>query len=287
MYTHALRFAVPSFVLAIAIAAASASAAVTPSQVEVPLLSEQPTIDGKISAAEKAACVAIPLQRTASIDPARHATTAYVGVTLRGLYVGFVAEDSDLSSLVGADTAKNGAVFQDDSVQVFVSPTLDVIADGYYHFAINAFGVTYSSNLMERSPVADWQAATSRASSTTGTQTGGGAWEAEIFIPLSAINAPDELPGWRANFARYRPARGSESAETSAWMDTGVSLFNYRKFGYLKMPRLVPAPAGTRIGDDQPAQTTTTAEGLRISPTAAPATEDAAATMAVSQPVTP
>lgn len=287
MLTFALRLKFYACITTLAIAAASAHGAITPSQVEVPLLNEEPVIDGKLTPAEKAACAAISLQRTASLEPATYKTTVYVGVTMKGLYVGFVAEDTDLSLLTGAETPKNGAVFQDDSVQVFVSPTLDVMADAYYHFAVNAYGVSYSSNLMERAPVANWQVATSKGEATTGSQTGSGAWEAEFFIPLRAINAPDELPGWRANFARYRPARGSQVAETSAWMDTGVSLFNYRKFGYLKMPRLVPAPAQSVTPDSAPAQTTTTAEGVRISPTAAPASADALSTMAVSQPINP
>jgi len=216
-------------------------------QLSVKLADEAPVIDGKVTPAEQKQADSLDLTKIGGLDRPKFATKVYISATLKGLYVGFVATEPRMDTVITSTTEENGAVFEDDSVQVLITPTLDTAADSYYHFAVNADGVRYSNHLISGEIVQNWTSAVARAPN---------GWQAEFFIPLDAIGAPDELPYWRGNFARVRPARGNEAAETSAWINPGISLHNYKKFGYITMPRFVPeAPGAT-----PPPYTTSTVE---------------------------
>lgn len=206
-------------------------------QVTIPLTNTKPEIDGTVSATEKQNAASVDLIKVGGLDKPRFPTKVYTAATYDGLYVGFVAEEPHTDNLVTSTTQENGAVFDDDSVQILISPTLDTAADSYYHFAVNANGVRYSNYLLTGDTLNDWQTSVARGKTS---------WEAEFFIPLDTIKAPDELPYWRANFARHKPVNGDTPAETTAWVNPGISLHNYKKFGYMTMPRFVPpAPGAT------------------------------------------
>lgn len=205
-------------------------------QVNIPLIEQKPTVDGRVSASEQAAAEPIQLTKIGGLDRPRFQTQVFVSATLDGIYVGFIAEDPRPDAAVTSTTEENGAVFDDDSVQVLLTPTLETSADSYYHFAVNPDGTRYSNHLITGETVENWESAVSKSANS---------WQAEFFIPLNSIDAPAELPHWRGNFARNRPARTNEDAETSVWVNPGISLHNYKRFGYLTMPRFVgPAPEG-------------------------------------------
>lgn len=205
-------------------------------QLKVPLNADAPKIDGVVSAEEQSHAASVDLGPAGTLQKPRHNTKVYVSGTLDGLYVGFIADDPNPSADITSATEENGAVFNDDSVQILITPTLDTSADAYYHFAVNPSGVRYSTYLLTGDSVSNWKSATSKTATN---------WQAEFFIPLDSIKAPQELPYWRVNFARYYPARGSETEETSAWVNPGAVLHNYKRFGYMTMPRFVPAaPTG-------------------------------------------
>lgn len=250
----------PVILALIASAPMTAQAQSSP-QMTVPIVTDAPVIDGKVTPEEQASAHEVTLQKVASLDKPRFATKVFVEATLEGLYIGFIAEDPAIDSLVSNTETENGAVFNDDSVQVLITPTLDTAADAYYHFAVNPDGTRYSSHIIERENVQGWKSAVSKVASNEDSSGKIGHWEAEFFIPLKSIKAPDELPVWRANFARYRAARADQPAETTAWVDPGISLHNYKKFGYLTMPRFVPeAPGGgSTIADSTSTDVTTTA----------------------------
>jgi len=216
-------------------------------QLSVKLADEAPVIDGTVSPSEQNQADAVELTRIGGLDRPKFATKVYVSATLKGLYVGFIATEPSMESVITSTTEENGAVFDDDSLQVLITPTLDTAADSYYHFAVNTDGVRYSNHLISGEVVQNWSSAVSKVPQ---------GWQAEFFIPLESISAPDELPYWRGNFARVRPARGNEPAETSAWINPGISLHNYKKFGYITMPRFVPAAPGAT----PPPYTTSTVE---------------------------
>ncbi len=219
-------------------------------QLTVPM-AEPPVIDGNVTAEEKGRSVSASLAQVGGLDKqVLYPTEMFVSVTVSGLYVGFISEEPTLDSIITNATRENGAVFNDDSVQVFLTPTMDTAADAYYHFAINPAGIRYSNHLITRETVSGWQSAVTKGEKK---------WQAEFFIPLASINAASELPMWRANFARVRPSRGNQPEEISAWVNPGVSLHNYKKFGYLTVPRFIPpAPAALSTQTATPVAIVTT-----------------------------
>lgn len=207
-------------------------------QVTVPMHDTPPIIDGKISPEERKAAAAMDMTKIGALEKPRYPTQVYTMATVDGIYFAFDVTEPDMDTLVTSTTQNNGAVFQDDSVQVLLTPTLDTSPDNYFHFAVNPEGIYYSNDLSTGEFVTDWKTAV--------TKTGVG-WQAEFFIPLTAIRAPYELPHWRANFARVRPARAGQPEEISAWVNSGISLHNYKRFGYLTTPRFVgPAPESNK-----------------------------------------
>src|SRR5687768_15402653 len=58
-----------------------------------------------------------------------------------------------------------------------------------------------------------------------------------MFIPYAALGGENDVPYWRLNLARERPARPGENGETSAWINPGASLHNYKRFGFLQFTR--------------------------------------------------
>ncbi|MCX7597255.1 MAG: hypothetical protein N2512_00080 [Armatimonadetes bacterium] len=91
-----------------------------------------------------------------------------------------------------ADRLRDGAVWEDDAVEVFLQPPS---VSGYYHFVVNAAGQQYDArieNVFEASWDAQWEAATGRD---------GDGWVVEIKIPFSVLGG--EPSGvWRVNFGR-------------------------------------------------------------------------------------
>lgn len=235
-------------------------------QMTVPLAPQSPVIDGKVTAAEQAGAVSAPMVPVGGLNAQlKYPTQVYVSATISGLYVGFIVEEPIMDALVTNAARDNEAVFNDDSVQVLITPTLDTAADAYYNFAINPRGIKYSNHLITGDVPAGWQAAASKADA---------GWQAEFFLPLASINAPAELPMWRANFARVRPARADQPEEISAWVNPGISLHNYKRFGYLTVPRFVPpAPTGSTRNTGPLDLVTTTVQQRSIPATTIPAPE--------------
>lgn len=289
MYNHA-RFAIAVAITSLFIAPATATTS-SMFRLEVPVMQTVPVIDGKVSQQEISQTVHAPLQIINSREKPKNATTVHVGATRQGLYVAFRADETNMDSLTGANTQPGGAVAQDDSVQVLITPEPEVTVDQYYHFAVNPYGASYGRYIQGGTVTHGWEA---RASINDRNNAKTGAWEAEFFIPLKSINSPEGRPTWRANFARYRPARLEEPAETSAWYNPGISLFNYKRFGFLGMPNFVSGQrANTASNPTSPApnttaQTTGTATATMTTPTLTTTTATASQTtdtMPVSVPL--
>jgi hypothetical protein len=223
-----------------ALQASSANAA---SIVDLPLLQRQFRVDGKVTPDEVNGAAVIDLTAMGDLAKPKNPTKVYAIVTPAALYMGFVCDDAAPKSLVAKETRTNGPVFVDDSIELFFTPNTEGNKYNYYHFAVNAAGVTYSANMEDDTPVLNWECA------VRPTEKG---WEAEMLIPLSTVSATTYMSYWRANVARNRVARETEAAEKSVWVDPGTTMHNFRKFGYLKLPRseqpgyrsAVDAPAG-------------------------------------------
>jgi len=203
--------------------------------VNVPVVQQQPILDGKVSPQEQSLSAKVSMTVVGSLDKPKYPTTAYTFLTPQGVYVGYVCEEPAPDKLVTAAQNENDAVFQDDSVQLFVAPDREANNTNYFHFAVNANGVKYSTNMGDDSPVAGWLAAAAKGEKN---------WSAEMFIPFTSLEARTEVPYWRVNFARERPERSSDKKEITAWINPGASLHNYKRFGFFQIAnRIPPAPS--------------------------------------------
>lgn len=213
-------------------------------------------VDGKITPAEKSASKLISLSKIGTREVPSNKTDVHVAATDKGLYFGFVCSSPSENYRIKSAKA-NDAVFEDESVQIFITPNQDATTDNYFHFAVNPRGHVYSNRAANNKPLANWDAKV-----TSDTKS----WIAEIFIPLSAIDAPLNQPYWRANVARNAHCEGEE-AEVSAWVNPAIlfgsdqttstasaelSLHNYKRFGFFTVPSFIPPPPG----DNQTTATT-------------------------------
>jgi hypothetical protein len=203
----------------------------------LPVFERSATIDGKISPEEIANIAGTTMTLQGSLDKPKLSTTFYTYATPKYIYAAFDCQEPQPDKLVTNARRENGAVFMDDSVQFFICPSQEANRTNYYHFSVNAAGQRYSLNMANDQPVNGWQSAVQRTAK---------GWSAEITIPLTMIKASADSQFWRANAARFRPAKGSEAEETSVWVDTGTTLHNFRRFGYL---RLLPVPFPELAGD--------------------------------------
>jgi hypothetical protein len=218
--------------------------------VDLPVMPREVAIDGRITKQEIDGAGVTSLTLLGSLDRAKHATDAYLFVNDSGLYVGFDCKDPKPDSLV-TKTKEGSGVFEDDSVELYVAPAKEATRNNYFHFAVNAANVAYSSNLATEIPVDRWEHAASR------TEDG---WQVEMFIPLASLGGSTDLSHWRGNLARNYPTRPGGQEEQSSWANTGITLHNYKRFGFFRLiqtpfpeiadlTRPTPAPGRTAMPD--------------------------------------
>jgi hypothetical protein len=191
----------------------------------VPRTDRELRIDGLVTPRERSACSMTTLTAAGTMRRPRHETTIYACATGSALYLGFVCDDPVPQALVTSVTQENGPVMTDDSVEAIICPALIGERDNYFHFAMNAAGVRYSWDARFDRPVEGWQG---KASVTPA------GWEAEFLIPFQSVRGRTDISHWRGNFERNRPARPHEPAEVSVWVDPGMTIHNYRSFGFLR-----------------------------------------------------
>ncbi|HHV61304.1 MAG TPA: family 10 glycosylhydrolase [Firmicutes bacterium] len=125
---------------------------------------------------------------------AREQTWVAVCYDDSNLYIAFRMAD-DRPDLIGASiTSRDGPVFYDDSVEVFLDTAHT--HSFYYHFAVNLFGTQYDSySRIGPSWNGTWRA---------GAATTGSGWSAEMAIPLAEVAKSPPVAGtiWGVNFNR-------------------------------------------------------------------------------------
>ncbi|NLC59369.1 MAG: hypothetical protein GX774_21230 [Armatimonadetes bacterium] len=154
--------------------------------------------------------------------PAEEQTTVYVTYDQRHLYVAFECLESQMDRLAASVTERDGPVFRDDVVELFLDPNRDRFT--YYQFAVNARGTRFDlkGDAAGGNPRWDapWNAAVAR---------GDDRWWAELAIPFSSLDLHLEKTGstWGINFAREQQPKG----EVSVWSFTGGAFARPDRFG--------------------------------------------------------
>ncbi len=151
----------------------------------------------------------------------RARTVALVATDGEALCVGVRCDEPEMGSLRRKDVRPDdGTVFGGDAIEVFLSPRR--AGADYFHFGVNAFGVTYESRGLSS---VDWNGAWSAAVAREQQ-----AWTAEIRIPFTSLPLTDADDTWRFNVCRDRSPQGGE---WSSWAPVVTGFHDAARFGLL------------------------------------------------------
>lgn len=161
-------------------------------------------------------------------------TSFMAGYDNDNLYIAFQCHDDDLVNNV---TMKDGPVYSDDAVEVFI----DVAGTGvhYYEFEVNPINTVFDAHIEfgEQIDFADaikWNCAGLK----TAVDTNAGGWSVEMKIPFAALGVmrPAKRSIWRINFYRIdiNPGRASRYL---AWSSTKNWFHEPQLFGTIMFGR--------------------------------------------------
>jgi hypothetical protein len=243
-------------------AAAEAAAQNLP-VIDIPLLDPAPVVDGTITDAEWQGATRLP--DFVAMDGSRgltQRTACRVGRTAQGLFVAFQCYDQDVANVGRRITERDGAVWTDDCVELFLDPTGG--RQEPLHFIVNAAGAQYDERGADPAWDRYWVARTAVAP---------GLWMAEFHIPFAALDlsagkAP--APAWAGNFYREFPGRNGVPQELSGWSPTFSNFAAAAHFGSLRgievpgsrytlAPEIAVQAPGRWFSGDNPVTVTLTA----------------------------
>jgi len=167
-----------------------------------------PTIDGVIATSEWHTSSRLE-PFVDNVDAGRHValTEVLLGHDDEALYLAFRCHEPLMDRLVAANVERDGALWNDDCVEIF----LDVDSDRstYVHLIANANGAQYDALGEDPTWNCSWSAAAKREDN---------AWTVEVAIPFQELGVEDIESGevWLANFCRER----KPVDELSCWSKT-------------------------------------------------------------------
>jgi len=143
------------------------------------------------------------------------------------LYIALRCHEPEMAKLVAKVTQRDGPVFGDDSVEVFLQP--DPASPDYLHFATNALGTRFDERVFEVGWNPEWKVAAARD---------GEGWSVEMQILFAGLGlTPQTQETWGLNLCRTRPREGGP--EHSQWSCTYMGFHTPARFG-----RLIGLPRG-------------------------------------------
>lgn len=140
------------------------------------------------------------------------------------LWVRFRCESAGAAPLKAEVTERDGPVWRDDSVEMLIRPPGE--RSSLYHFIVNAQGVRFDAEVLDKSWDATWTAETSIDAD---------GWSAVMAIPFAAFKpVPPPRAGdvWRMNFCRNSPS--GEASHRSIWSPTIGSLQSPQYYGQVE-----------------------------------------------------
>jgi hypothetical protein len=136
------------------------------------------------------------------------------------IYLAVECHESQVQKLIMKHRPHDGAVWEDDDVEIFLDINLD--RTSYYHFAINPVGAVYDSSSIEG---AVWNPMWQKKAVITNN-----GWSIELAIPFRSLglSVPNEGEIWGVNICRTR--RGGKF-EYSVWSPTYTGFHDPQHFG--------------------------------------------------------
>ena len=173
-----------------------------------PRLKEAPVIDGRLDdTAWRGALVLDGFEELGSGSHAKNQTRVRLGFGDKALFVAFECLEPNIEGLRHLDREHDGAVWDDDCVELMIDP--EPWEPGtQYHLIANALGQQYDGNERGQKwdPDGGWRSVTAEHADK---------WAVEIEVPFKAlgVKAPSRGHVWRMNFMRENYA----SPENSTW----------------------------------------------------------------------
>ncbi len=204
------------------------------------LVAKGPPIDGTLRSPLWARCRPLVLGDCTSDRPGPLKTIARVLFSPSHLFVAFECEEPDTANLRAEVTRRDGPVWQDDCVEVFVSGDPRV---GFFHFAVNPRATLLDAH---RRPGAREDTTWNSSAAVKTSVEKGKRWVATLAVPLKELGAYlGDNQTWVANFNRTRPARGGRPAAEWSWAVMGSNDFHQsRYYGRLTGVSIRPGPSG-------------------------------------------
>ena len=181
-------------------------------------VAQPPTLDGAVTAEEYGGAPAnrdfVDFKgRSLPIHPCRFV----VAYDDRALYVGVVADESEPGGLQNRPWPRDGEIWRDDYLDLFVDATFD--KSTYHQFASNIRGDQYDA--VGGPDRGTWGEVGWNATWQSAGRIGDGQFSMEFVIPFEALGVAAPEPGetWGLNVCRGRWPHGkvSGSMERTAW----------------------------------------------------------------------
>lgn len=185
---------------------------------KVPRINSAIIVDGKLDEGAWQTAETAALGRTTDGSHAKVGATVKVFHDGSTLYIGFSCPEPAMADLSATVTDRDGRVYDDDSVEVFLAP--NAIGMPYYHFVVGAAGGVWDDRSGGKAWNEKWASGVSREAAS---------WTAEIAIPFSSLNAAP-AGNWRANFTRNRQPGGPSYV---TWSVTYGNYHNPDRYGSL------------------------------------------------------
>ncbi len=176
------------------------------------MIEKGPPIDGTLDSPIWASCPPLVLGECTSEKAGPAATTARVLFGPTHLYVAWECAEADTDSLKQAPTQRDGQVWADDCVELFVTGDT---REGYFHFAVNPRGALFDA----RSTAAKKDDASydSGAAVKAAVQKGSG-WTVTMSVPLKELGAyVGANQTWVMNLNRTKPGPGPQALAEWSW----------------------------------------------------------------------
>lgn len=193
---------------------------------EMAFLGEKKSV--KLPLQTQAPPVELDFVENRSGEKAGEPTRAIIQAEHDAIVLHLIADDSQANRLRATVTERDGSVWEDDVIEVFLTPRRG--SGSSYHLLVNPAG-TLTDLIHEPGGKTDlsWD---SRATVTTKRSSQG--WEATVRIPYASLGLQDPpKPGdvWALNLTRSR--RSTSPEEDSAWSPTFGLFYRPERFGEL------------------------------------------------------
>ncbi|MFA0744664.1 MAG: hypothetical protein LASZOEIN_001459 [Candidatus Fervidibacter sp.] len=156
------------------------------------------------------------------------------------LFVLFVCEEPNPKAMKRTVRRRDGEVWRDDCVEVFLAPDPNE-PSSYYHIIVNSLGIIRDEFWQDGKDDVGWDSGAKVA-----TRVEDDRWVAEIAIPLERLNRmPVFSETWKVNFARQRYS--VEPPELSTWQPCRTSFHEPENFGTVTFDGINALPSVRKL----------------------------------------